>query len=122
MVQYNFEMQYLGSNTSQCNFSNTFVSTQNIEGSLTFDSLMSKFTFAGTAENVNHITGLLLTNKNSSFAGLSPQIDIAYNNLDSDALTNLANSLPTVSGKIIRITGCPGSKTQSYDTIFINKG
>jgi hypothetical protein len=123
-LQYNAGMQYLGSNTSQCDFTNTFVSTQNIEGSLTFDSWMSKFTFAGTSGNLNHITGLTLTNQNSSFSGSSPQIDIAYNNLDNAALTALANSLPTLSGKTIRITGCPGagSGTQSYDTIFANKG
>jgi hypothetical protein len=123
-IQYNSGMQYLGSKTSPCDFTNAFISNQNIEGSLTFDSQMSKFTFAGTDGNVNHITGLTLTNTNSSFAGSSPQIDIAYNNLDNTALTNLANSLPAVSGKTIRITGCQGagSGTQNYDTIFINKG
>jgi hypothetical protein len=123
-LQYNAGMQYLGSNTSQCDFSNAFISTQNIEGSLTFDSWMSKFTFAGTSGNVNHITGLTLTNTNSSFSGSSPQIDIAYNNLDNAALTALANSLPKLSGKTIRITGCPGAGQgpQSYDTIFTNKG
>jgi hypothetical protein len=124
VIQYNSEMLYLGSNTYQCDFTNTFVSTQNIDGSLTFDSIMYKFTFAGTDGNVNHITGLLLTNKNSFFAGPSPQIDIAYNNLDNKALTDLANSLPALSGKTIRITGCQGAGvgTQSYDNIFINKG
>jgi hypothetical protein len=124
VIQYNAGMQYLGSTTSQCDFTNSFVSTQNIDGSLTFGSLMSKFTFAGTSGNVNHITGLLLTNQSSSFSGSSPQIDISYNNLDNAALTALANSLPTVSGKTIRITGCQGAGvgTQSYDTIFANKG
>jgi hypothetical protein len=123
-LQYNSGMQYLGSNTSQCDFTNAFVSTQNIDGSLTFDSLMSKFVFNGSDGNVNHITGLTLTNTNSSFSGSSPQIDIAYNNLDNSALTDLANSLPTLSGKTIRITGCKGagSEAQSYDTIFTNKG
>jgi hypothetical protein len=123
-LQYNAGMQYLGSNTSQCDFTNAFVSTQNIEGSITFDSWMSKFTFSGNDGNVNHITGLTLTNTNSSFAGSSPQIDIAYNNLDNKALTDLANSLPALSGKTIRITGCKGagSGPQSYDTIFTNKG
>jgi hypothetical protein len=123
-LQYNYGMQYLGSTTSPSDFTSAFTSTQNIEGSLTFDSQISKFTFSGTSGNVNHITGLLLTNQNSSFSGTSPQIDIAYNNLDNKALTDLANSLPTVSGKTIRITGCTGtgSGTQSYDTIFTNKG
>jgi hypothetical protein len=124
VIQYNSGMQYLGSKTSQCDFSTAFVSTQNIDGSLTFDSQMSKFTFSGTSGNLNHITGLLLTNQSSLFEGLSPQIDIAYNNLDNAALTDLANSLPSLSGKTIRITGCPGAGvgTQSYDTIFTNKG
>jgi hypothetical protein len=123
-LQYNYGMQYLGSTTSPCDFTNAFTSTQNIEGSLTFDSQMSKFTFSGSSGNVNHITGLLLRNQSSSFAGTSPQIDISYNNLDNKALTDLANSLPAVSGKTIRITGCQGAGvgTQSYDTIFTNKG
>jgi hypothetical protein len=123
-IQYNAGMQYLGSQTSPCDFTSAFISNQNIEGSLTFGSSMYKFTFAGTSGNVNHITGLTLTNTNSSFAGSSPQIDIAYNNLDTKALTDLANSLPAVSGKTIRITGCKdaGVGPQSYDTIFTNKG
>jgi hypothetical protein len=123
-IQYNSGMQYLGSNASQCDFTNAFFLTQNIEGSLTFDSIMNKFTFAGTNGNKNHITGLTLTNANSSFSGSSPQIDIAYNNLDNAALTDLANSLPKLSGKTIRITGCSGagSGTQSYDSIFTDKG
>ena len=121
-LQYNSGMQYLGSLTQQCNFTDTFVSTQNIEGTLSFNSLMSKFRYAGTAGNLNLITGIRLTNPGSLFAGTSPQIDVAYNNLNAAAIAALFNDLPTLTGKTIRITGCVGAANTSNDAIATGKG
>ena len=121
-LQYNAGMQYLGSDTNQCNFTNAFTSTQNIDDTLSFNSRMSKFTYAGTSGNINHITGIRLTNANSTFAGTSPQVDVAYNNMDANAIKALFGDLPTLSGKTIRITGCPGAADTSNDSIATSKG
>ena len=121
-VQYNEGMRYLGSLTQQANFESAFVSTQNIEGTLSFNSLMSKFRYAGTAGNLNLITGIRLTNPGSLFAGTSPQIDVSYNNLNSAAIAALFNDLPTLTGKTIRITGCVGAADTSNDAIATGKG
>lgn len=121
-LQYNEGMQYLGSLTQQCNFTDTFVSTQNIEGVLSFNSLMSKFRYAGTVGNLNLITGIRLTNPGSLFAGTSPQIDVSYNNLNAAAIAALFNDLPTLTGKTIRITGCTGAADTSNDAIATGKG
>jgi hypothetical protein len=110
-LNYTEGLLYLGSLTRQCNFTNTFTQTQNITGTLSFNSLMSKFKYAGVSGYNNLITGIRLPNQGSLFAGTSPQVDVSYNNLDATALNNLFGDLPTLTAKTIRITGCQGVAT-----------
>lgn len=83
---------------------------------------MSNFTFAGVATAINHVTGIRLTNTGSTFAGTSPQVDIAYNDMSAAAIALLFGDLPTLSGKTIRITGCTGAADTSHDSVATGKG
>jgi len=56
-------------------------------------------------------TSIRLTNPGSTFTGSSPQINISYTSLNAAALDLLFGDLPTLTGKYINITGCPGAST-----------
>jgi len=123
-LKNNTNFRYLGSLTQQCNFTDTFKNCENIQGTVTLDSLITKLGFYGTAAIPLKLTGLRLTNTGSTFTGTSPQIDVSYTSLGQSALVDLFNDLPTLTSKTINITGCPGSSllTAAERLIATNKG
>jgi len=123
-LKNNTNFRYLGSLTQQCGFQDAFNQCENIQGTVTLDSLISKLGFYGTVAIPLKLTGLRLTNTGSTFTGVSPQIDVSYTSLGLSALVDLFNDLPTLVSKTINITGCPGSSllTPAERLIATNKG
>jgi hypothetical protein len=114
-------LEFLGSRTQDCNWTNIFYRCENLAQSLTIGAKLSKLSIGGNSTVPLPITGIILTNATSAFGGSSPQVDVQYCNMNASALNALFTSLPTVSGKAIKITGCPGAGT--CDTsIATNKG
>jgi hypothetical protein len=114
-------LEFLGSRTQDCNMTSIFYRCENLAQTLTIGAKLSKISLGGSSTVPLPITGLILTNANSTFGGSSPQVDVQYCAMDATALNALFTSLPTVSGKTIKITGCTGAGT--CDTsIATNKG
>jgi len=91
--------------------------------SFTFDlSTKSNITSFGCSYSPA-ITGVLLPS-NAAWGSIAPQVDITNDNLERTALIALFNSLGTVTGKTIKITGNPGvsSLTAADLLIATNKG
>jgi hypothetical protein len=102
--------EYLGTTgETQCDMSNTFKDCEYLQGVLTIGSRITKIDAYGASGYVMKLTGLRLTNNASTFMGSGPQINVSYTSLGQSALVDLFNDLPTVTGKSIDITGCPGA-------------
>lgn len=74
---------------------------------------------------LNNIKCLRVSNESPFNNATSPQINISYTGMDRNALVQLFNDLPTVTGgQIINITGCTGANNLSGTDmdIAINKG
>ena len=70
------------------------------------------------------LRGLKVSNE-APFSGASPQIDVSYTGLDRDALVELFNSLPTVTGsQTLKCVGATGTAdlTQADKDIATAKG
>jgi hypothetical protein len=83
--------------------------------SLDFYCKFNKLTLQGTVTNRNNLTSLRLRNNSTTaplqYIGSSPQIQLAYTNLDTAALNQVFTDLPTVTSKTIDITGATGAAT-----------
>jgi hypothetical protein len=80
------------------------------------------FTHAGTVTQPLALNSLRLRNLSTDqFNGIAPQIDVRYTQLGTAALDQLFTDLPTIAGKTINITGCPGAATCDR-TIATGKG
>ena len=84
-------------------------------------SLLSKIAINGASGKLLKCTSIRLTNSGSTFTGSSPQVNVSYTSLDVVALNLLFGDLPTLVGKTINITGCPGAATCTR-TIATAKG
>ncbi len=127
MFQYCYSLrnlaneEYLGSTTTDADFTSFLQDAQGLEGTVNIASRVSKIGIYGASGHNLKVTGVRLTNQNSTFTGTSPQVDVSYCSMDTNALNTLFYDLPVVSGKTIKITGNPGSST--CDTsIATNKG
>ena len=114
-------LEFWGSRTSNCNFTNIFGRCEKLAQSLTIGAKLSKISLGGSSTVPLPIPSLVLTNGTSTFGGSSPQVDVQYCAMDATALNALFTSLPTVSGKTIKITGCTGAGTCNT-SIATNKG
>lgn len=113
----------LGDTTTSFDHASTFAGCYSLPALNCRNKITGRFVLAGVnGTNLGKLASLILGNANSTFAGASPQIDIAYQPMTESALQALANSLPTLSGKMIRITGCTGASATSYDATFTAKG
>jgi hypothetical protein len=108
-------LEFLGSRTQDCSMTSIFYRCENLAQSLTIGAKLSKLSLGGSSTVPLPITGLILTNANSTFGGSSPQLDIQYcSGMDAPALNAFFTSLPTQpvgSNKAIKITGCAGAGT-----------
>lgn len=105
----NFE--YLGSLTIGSSFSNILFNCASLEQPITINAKLTKLGISGGLNALLKINSIRLTNATSDFSGSSPQIDISYTSLDATALNTLFGDLPTLSGKVITVKGCPGAAT-----------
>ena len=95
-------------NYSACTTASSIIANNSLYSGvidMTGGTLMTKIaiTYSG-------ITGLTVSSS-APFSGTSPQIDVSYTNMATSALNSLFTSLPTVTGKTIKITGATGAAT-----------
>lgn len=69
------------------------------------------FSAKGTVGRLNRLTSVLFHASSTFSSGTSPQFNITYCSFSAAQLNTLFTSLPTVVGKTIAITGCPGAGT-----------
>ena len=104
-------LDYLGHQSLATNGTDLLKDCQYLQGTLTVAAFLSKIGIYGTSAHLLQCTGIRLTNANSTFGGTSPQVNVSYTSLDATALNTLFGDLPTLTGKTITITGCPGAAT-----------
>lgn len=118
-------------------FKNAIPSTTNLTEVLTQDEALfptkldfsnlvalTKITTMGGNRVMRGLRGLKVSNE-APFSGSSPQINISYTGLDRDALVELFNSLPTVTGsQILKCDHCTGTAdlTEADKQIATDKG
>lgn len=103
-------IEYVGSTVNQGDFYAFLQDCEVLTGVITIGSRLSRIGIYGSSGYLMKITGIRLTNPNSTFTS-SPNVNISYTSLDATALNTLFGDLPTLSGKTINITGCPGAAT-----------
>ena len=113
----NFNM--IGSTVSACNMTTILQLNDVMTQAFTMSSLLSAFGISGAAGKAIPTTSIRLTNTASTFGGTSPQVNVSYTGLTASGIDALFGDLPTLVGKTINITGCPGtaSCTRSIATI-----
>lgn len=124
-------LDQLGNTTSNMDFTNTYAgcySLNPVGGLRVRNKITGRFVLAGVdINNRAALQALLFTNPAavSTWAGASPQIDVAYCSMEAAALNALFTSIiatsASFSGKTIRITGNPGAATCDT-TIITNAG
>ena len=114
--------------TSSMDFTSEFTGAYSLQSLNIRAKITGKFALVGISTTQRAaLASLLFTNPGavSTWAGASPQIDIAYCSLDATALnalfTSIIASSASFSGKTIRITGNPGAATCDT-TIITNAG
>ena len=93
--------------TAATDFSSAFASLYRLKRTLLDLSMATGLTKCSTINNAQGLHGVIVSNV-APFSGTSPQIAITDCGLDRTALVALFNSLPTVTGKNLTITGCMG--------------
>ena len=104
-------LNYLGSNTVQCNMASVLYNSTFVQQAVVIGSLLSSVGVKGWSGTVSPITSIRLTNAGSLFEGAAYQVDVSYTSLNAAAINLLFGDLPTLVGKTINITGCPGAAT-----------
>ncbi len=101
----------IGSLTSACNMLTIIMTNDSLTQSISISSLLSAFGIVGQSGKFVPVTSIRLTNAASTFGGTSPQVNVSYTSLAAAAIDLLFGDLPTLVGKTINITGCPGAAT-----------
>lgn len=118
-------LEFWGSRTSNCNFTNIFGRCEKLAQSLTIGAKLSKISLGGSSTVPLPIPSLRLTNTTSIWGGSAPHCDVSYcTPMDATALNNLANDLVATgnfAGKTYKVTGCTGANTFDQ-TIITNVG
>ena len=104
-------LDYLGSATTQSDFTDILRNCEALTGTLTIASLLTNVGIYGASGKLLKCTAIRLTNAGSTFTGSSPQVNVSYTRLDATALNQLFTDLPTLTGKTINITGSAGAAT-----------
>jgi len=120
-------LNQLGDTTTSMDLTNTYKECFSLENISCRNKITGRFVLSGTSTVKANLNSLLFTNPAavSTWAGSSPQIDVAYCSLGTTALNSLFTSViatsASFSGKTIRITGNPGADTCDT-TIITNAG
>jgi len=110
-LKYINNIDYLGSISVACDFTDFAKNCEFLQTTTTIASLISKIGIYGASGYKLKVTSIRLTNASSTFGGSSPQVNVSYTDLDATALNTLFGDLPTLTGKTIVITGCTGAAT-----------
>jgi len=110
-LKYINNIDYLGSKSVACDFTDFAKDCEFLQTTTTIASLISKIGIYGASGYKLKVTSIRLTNASSTFGGSSPQVNVSYTDLDATALNTLFGDLPTLTGKTIVITGCTGAAT-----------
>lgn len=102
----------IGWENGELDLSEIIVQANLITGVLTFSCKIKKLSIkAESAADRLGITGIRLTNPNSTFSGYTQHINVSYCNMNAESLNLLFGDLPVLSGKTIIVTGNPGAAT-----------
>lgn len=111
-------LNQLGDLTSGMDLINAFVRCYSFQSLSIRNKITGKFVLTGyAAGNLAALSSLLFINTGnvSTWAGSSPQVDVAYCSMDATALNALFTSIiatsSSFSGKTVRVTGNPGAAT-----------
>jgi len=104
-------VEFLGSNTIQSSLDYVLMDCEFIQQNIVIGSLLKKIGINGSSGFLLKTNSIRLSNPGSLFAGTSPHVDVSYTSMAAAALNLLFGDLPTLSGKTINITGCPGAAT-----------
>lgn len=104
-------LEYAGSLTTASSFSNILYNCASLDQPIVINAKLTRIGISGGAYALLKVNSVRLTNAASDFSGASPQIDVSYTSMDATALNTLFGDLPTLSGKVITVKGCPGSAT-----------
>ena len=110
-LKYINNIDYLGSISVACDFTDFAKDCEFLQTTTTIASLISKIGIYGASGYKLKVTSIRLTNASSTFGGSSPQVNVSYTDLDATALNTLFGDLPTLTGKTIVIRGCTGAAT-----------
>ena len=110
-LKYINNIDYLGSISVACDFTDFAKNCEFLQTTTTIASLISKIGIYGASGYKLKVTSIRLTNASSTFGGSSPQVNVSYTDLDATALNTLFGDLPTLTGKTIVIRGCTGAAT-----------
>ena len=102
-------LQWLGNQTAQSDFTDFLYTAEFLQQAISIGSLLSRVGIVGASGKLLLCSTIRLTNAGSTFTGSSPQVNISYTSLGAAALNLLFGDLPTLVGKTINITGCPGA-------------
>ncbi len=101
----------LGHATNQIDFSDLITQTEAYSQAISIASRIFRIGINGVSGALLKVTSIRLTASGSTYGGSSPQVNVSYTSLAAAALNTLFGDLPTVTGKTINITGCPGAAT-----------
>ena len=101
----------IGSLTSACSMLSVIMTNDSLTQSISISSLLTAITICGQAGKFVPVTSIRLTNPSSTFGGTSPQVNVSYTSLNATAIDLLFGDLPTLVGKSINISSCPGAAT-----------
>lgn len=103
-------LEKLGSTTVAASAVTMFNQAENLK-QIKMNTNFSAFGAPGASGKLNQLSSLVLSNRNSTWSGSSPQIDISYTSLGVDSLEAVFDRLPSFqsSAKVINITGSIGA-------------
>ena len=104
-------LEYAGSLTTASTFLSILYNCGSLDQPIVINAKLTKLGISGGANALLKVNSIRLTNAASDFSGSSPQIDVSYTSMDATALNTLFGDLPTLSGKVITVKGCPGAAT-----------
>ena len=108
----------MGSTTTQTEMGQVLQDCEFYSSAVNISARLASFGMYGTVANVLDVTSIRFTNGANSLFNTSYypatypyHVNVSYTSLDATALNNLFGDLPTLVGKTINITGCPGAAT-----------
>ena len=128
VIQSVINLDKLGSTTAQVDYGSFVSSNLYITGSVTLNGAVSRVQWnGGGATSKTVLTGLRLPNTGSLFGAASPQVNVAYTNMETGSLQTLFSDIAATSAsgsatRTITITGANGTTGNTTNTMTFTSG